>query len=406
MQRRLDHAEIEDHLVGIGVSRAGPADILPLDLGDGGVEPPQHDGEELTVGLAGIARFDLLRLAGRGQRALQLGPETGGRGKRALGDGQCPGQPDDALAIVPQRGERVLPQGPGGDLGGDPWIAVAVAADPGAELKKGRQLEALPRIVSLERRFGQRQHLRRLLEQSLVEEVKPAADLVLHGGLFQMQFAGHPHQLDLVAQIVDQRGTLPLGPARHLQLAQGEIDAAVLLQHGDALRLGRMGGDHRPDAQAGKQRLDLLRGNVVLRRFGQHMGEGAAQGVAPAGPFDLAAAAHGGVLLGDGEKLKPNALRLEGAGHRLGRKLRDIGVAPEHRLDLGLMPPHHLDQQPEQEIGRFLSGGAADHGLGRPGIPGWRFGLLVHGDATHSQPLRPARDGFSLAPGRRPTAIP
>ncbi len=90
--------------------------------------------------------------------------------------------------------------------------------------------------MALERAVDQREHLRRLVEQRLVEEVKPAADLVLHGGLLQMELAGHPHQLDLVAQIADQGGALALGPAWLLELAQQEIDLAVLLQHGDALR--------------------------------------------------------------------------------------------------------------------------------------------------------------------------
>jgi hypothetical protein len=47
------------------------------------------------------------------------------------------------------------------------------------------------------------------------------------------------------------------------------------------------------------------------------MGEGAAQVSAPARPLDLAAAAHGGVLPGDGEKLEQDALRLKRAGHQL-----------------------------------------------------------------------------------------
>ena len=140
--------------------------------------------------------------------------------------------------------------------------------------------------------------------------------------------------------------------------------------------------------------LTLLRREFVLRGLGENMGEGAAQRLPPARPLDLAAAAHRGILLGDGEKLEPDALRLQRAGHQLWRKLRDIGAAPEHRLDLGLMPPHHLDEKPEQEIGRFLSRGAADDGVGRPGIQSLRFRLLVHGDATHSRPSAQGRVGL------------
>ena len=75
-ERALDHAQIVDQLVGIGIGRAGAADILPLDAGDGGVELAQHDREKLPVGLAGIARLDLLRLAAALKRPLELGLES------------------------------------------------------------------------------------------------------------------------------------------------------------------------------------------------------------------------------------------------------------------------------------------------------------------------------------------
>ena len=91
-------------------------------------------------------------------------------------------------------------------------------------------------------------HFRRDLEQRLFEEVQAAQHFVLHGRLLQMQLARHPHELDLVAQIVEQRLPLALRPARILQLAQRQINLPVFLQHRDALRLGRMRGDHRADA--------------------------------------------------------------------------------------------------------------------------------------------------------------
>ena len=110
----------------------------------------------------------------------------------------------------------------------------------------------------------------------------------------------------------------------------------------------------------------------------------------PARPLDLAAPAHGGVLLGDGQKLEPDALRLERARHQLGREAVGIGAALEHRLDLGLMLAHHLEEEREQELGRFLGRGAADqclHRLGRSRLLG---DLLVHGGLTHSRSRRSA----------------
>ena len=136
-----------------------------------------------------------------------------------------------------------------------------------------------------------------------------------------MQLAGHPHELDLVAQLVDELRALPLGPARIFQLAQEEIGLAVFLQHGDALRLGRMRGEHRADAHIRDQLLDLVSADAAPRGFGEHMAEGAAELLAAALALDLAPPAHGRVLLGDGEELEPDALRLQRAGHELRREI-------------------------------------------------------------------------------------
>ena len=347
LERAFDHAEIEDQLVGVGIGRAGAADVLPLDAGDGGVQLAQHDREKLPVGLAGIAGLDLLRLAAALQHPLELRPEARRHGKHALGDGQRLGQTDDPLAIMPQRGESVLPQRPGGDLSGHPRIAVAVAADPGAILQEGRQLELLAGVILLERGIDQAEQLRRLLEQGFVEEVQPARDLVLHGRLLQMQLARHPDELDLVAQIVDESGALAFGPARHLELAQQQVDLAIFLQHGDALGFGRVRGDHRPDAQARQQRLDFLRRDPGVGRFGEDMSEGATQRIAAARALDLAAAAHRGILIGNGEKLEPDTLRLQRAGHQFRGEAGNIGAAEQHGFDLGLVPTHHFEQKLE-----------------------------------------------------------
>ena len=218
---------------------------------------------------------------------------------------------ENPLAIMPERGKRVLAQGPIGHARSHRRIAVAVAADPRSELEERRQLELDARIVLAERPIDQLQQLRRLLENRLVEEMQAAGDFVLHRRLLQMQLARHPHELDLIAERVDQRGPFALGPARKFQLEQQEIDLPVFFQNGDALRFGRMGGDDRPDAQAREQRLDILRPRAVLRRFGDDVVEGAAERRAPAFALDVTAPAHGRVLFGDGQKLEPDALRLK-----------------------------------------------------------------------------------------------
>ena len=76
LQRVLQHAEIEDQLVGIGVIGPRLASAIALGAGDGGVELAQHDGEVLAIGLAGIARRDRARVAARLQLAGKLGAEA------------------------------------------------------------------------------------------------------------------------------------------------------------------------------------------------------------------------------------------------------------------------------------------------------------------------------------------
>jgi hypothetical protein len=62
--------------------------------------------------------------------------------------------------------------------------------------------------------------LRSLRKQRLVEEVKPARDLVLHRRLLEMKLARHPHEFNLVFQVGEKLGALALGPARQLEVAQ------------------------------------------------------------------------------------------------------------------------------------------------------------------------------------------
>ncbi len=52
----------------------------------------------------------------------------------------------------------------------------------------------------------------------------------------------------------------------------------------------------------------------------------------------MTAAAHRGVLLGDGDQLEPDPLDLKGAGQHLGREARDVGRAVQDSLQLGIVP--------------------------------------------------------------------
>src|SRR4029078_8410521 len=107
-----------------------------------------------------------------------------------------------------------------------------------------------------------------------------------------MQLSGHPHELDLVAQIVDKLRALPLRPARIFQLAQQEIGLAVFLEYGDALRLGRMRGEHGADAQIRDELLNFLRLDAGPGSLGQNMAKGAAELLSAARALDPTHAAH------------------------------------------------------------------------------------------------------------------
>ena len=245
---------------------------------------------------------------------------------------------------------------------GDVGVAVAVAADPGAELEERRHLELLVRVILRQALLQRIEHLGQHLEQRLVEEVQAPGDLALDGGLLEVKFARHPDELDLVAQLVHQAVALALGPARQLELAQHEVDAPELLQHRDALALGGVRRDRRADAQVLQERVDLRRLDAARRRLGQHGAEAAAERLAALRALDLPAPAHGGVLLGDGQQLEPDALHLERAGEQLGREVRDVGAPVQHVLELGLVPARHVEQRVEQDVERFLRRGAGDDG--------------------------------------------
>ena len=176
-----------------------------------------------------------------------------------------------------------------------------------------------------------------------------------------MQLAGHPHELDLVAQIIDQRCALPLRPARILELAQQEIGLAVFLQHGDALRLGRMRGEHRADAQI----------------------RDAASGSPPA-PTPARAASASTWLKVPRSSSRPRSRStwrrrrmaafcsaMERSWNQMpcacsaramssGVKSATACAAFEQRLDLGLMPARHVEQEPEQKLGGLARRGAGD----------------------------------------------
>src|SRR3989454_9032076 len=172
------------------------------------------------------------------------------------------------------------------------------------------------------------------VEQILVDEIQAPGELLGHGGLLEPQLPRQPQQLDLRAETVDQGEALPRGPARRLEVHQPPVNAAVPLQHGDAFRLRWVSGDHGPDAQVAHERAHLVGAHAGAGGRRHHLGEGTAQLLIAALDLALAPLPHRGVLLGDGEELEPDTLRLDRAREELGGGAGRDPPSREHGLDL------------------------------------------------------------------------
>jgi hypothetical protein len=129
----------------------------------------------------------------------------------------------------------------------------------------------------------------------------------------------------------------------------------MLLQDGDPLGLGGMGGDYRADAKAGKQLPHSIGVGAGAGRFGHHLGKGAADVVHAALGLGLAAAPHPGVLFGHTQQLEPDPLSPETALDFFGCRRRAGRLTQENGHYLGLTGTHHVQQQAEQQF-RHLSG--------------------------------------------------
>src|SRR5213078_1020474 len=91
------------------------------------------------------------------------------------------------------------------------------------------------------------------------------------------------------------------------------------------------------------------------------------------------------VLLGDRQRLEPHALRLNGTGHELGRRLRVKALPRQHALDLRLMRADDVAKAVVQEARRA--------------------GELFVAHATRSRGGAPAKNALRLSSARRPMAI-
>src|SRR5690606_17816341 len=97
-----------------------------------------HAGDELAEQLAGIAGDDLGPATAAVERALQPLGESAGDADAMGRDAQPVAQPLELKAVLSQRRLPAAAQRLPRDRGGHVGIAVAIAADPGAESENRR----------------------------------------------------------------------------------------------------------------------------------------------------------------------------------------------------------------------------------------------------------------------------
>ena len=201
------------------------------------------------------------------------------------------------------------------------------------------------------------QRLRQLPEQvaraavqRAVEEVQDPRHLLGHGRLAQADLAGHPQQVDLVADAAGHACALALGVAGLLQLLEQHVDAPVDLQHRHPLGLGRVRGQHRRDPRRGQPRRHRPR--VQARRLGarQRRRERARHPRRAELALDRPPPPDGGVLLGDVEQLEPDAVRLQ---HAQADVRGDRRLAGQHRQAFRAAFGDDLEQQAAQQPDRL-----------------------------------------------------
>ncbi len=160
-----------------------------------------------------------------------------------------------------------------GDRRGDVRVAVAVAADPGAEPDERRH----HRLLDPGRLAGQRVveppvDVADDIEQGLLEDGHRRADLVQRGRPAGPQLRRTPEDVDLLDQAALVLGQLAVTGPGVAALLQERRDAPDRRQCRAAPGLGRVRGQHRAELQPVEQRAGLLLAALcgdLLDRLGQ-----------------------------------------------------------------------------------------------------------------------------------------
>ena len=142
------------------------------------------------------------------------------------------------------------------------------------------------------------ENLRDGVIEGVAEELQAPFDLVRKAGAFDAQLSGHPEKVDLGFDVGKDVVAFAGGPALGFERDEEPVDAAVDLQDGDALGLGRVGGQRGADREAGGELGEILAGHAGVER-GESGGEGAFDGLGAFGGLDHTAGTHVGIFVND-----------------------------------------------------------------------------------------------------------
>ena len=179
-----------------------------------------------------------------------------------VGERQLAAQFVDFVEIVLQRRRRLQAQGFGEDFGSDEGIAVAVAADPGADAEEGRQCPDLFRVALLQLLRRLDVEARQFGEEGFLEIGNPVLDLVDHLQPHRAQHPRLPQGQDRIGQRQVVLGFLFRRQLHPLAAVEQAFEFAVVADQALALHLGRVRGEHRGD-----QRMREEVGNRLGRDF-------------------------------------------------------------------------------------------------------------------------------------------
>ncbi len=161
---------------------------------------------------------------------------------------------------------------------GDEGVAVAVAADPGAETHKRRNFKRMAGIGAVQAAA----HLAVQTGDGLPQRAAykhVALGLVEHGGALLLQGFSLPQTGQLGAQLAGEHLALARQQITAVGFGQGFAQAAQGVAHGAALGFGRVGGEHQFQLQLAQMGLHFFGGQAALfERFQRRAQRLAARG--------------------------------------------------------------------------------------------------------------------------------